>query len=164
MRRTVARRLTKSSNERMIFGVAGGLAEYFDVDPVLVRVVFALLVLSTGVGLVAYVVLAIVMPSQASVAARPGDVVRENVEQMPGDVSRAGRRLEGVFRGEVDAGRSGVANRGRYLAGVVLIVVGGLLLAANFGWLGWFSWLKLWPLLVVAAGVIVVMGRARREE
>ena len=157
------RRLTKSSKERLIFGVAGGLAEYFDVDPVLVRVVFALLVLSTGVGLVAYVVLAIVMPSQASVAARPGDVVRENVEQMQGDVSRAGRRLEGVFRGDGE-GQSGVADRGRYLAGVVLIVVGGLLLAANFGWLGWFSWMKLWPLLVVAAGVIVVLGRARRVE
>ena len=160
----MARRLTKSSNERLIFGVAGGLAEYFDVDPVLVRVVFALLVLSTGVGLVAYVVLAIVMPSQGSVAARPGDVVRENVEQMQGDVSRAGRRLEGVFRGDGGEGQSGVADRGRYLAGVVLIVVGGLLLAANFGWLGWFSWMKLWPLLVVAAGVIVVLGRARREE
>ena len=160
----MARRLTKSSNERLIFGVAGGLAEYFDVDPVLVRVVFALLVLSTGVGLVAYVVLAIVMPSQASVAARPRDVVRENVEQMSGDVSRAGQRLEAVFRGEGDEGQSGVADRGRYLAGVVLIVVGGLLLAANFGWLGWFSWLKLWPLLVVAAGVIVVLGRARRVE
>ena len=157
-------RLTKSSNERMIFGVAGGLAEYFDIDTVLVRVVFALLVLSTGVGLLAYIVLAIVMPSQASVEARPRDVVRENVERMPEDVSRAGQRLEGVFRGEGDEGRLGVANRGRYLAGAVLVVVGGLLLAANFGWLGWFSWLKLWPQLVVAAGVIVVLGRARRVE
>ncbi len=161
---TRRQRLTKSSDERMIFGVAGGLGEYFDVDTVLVRVVFALLVLSTGVGLLAYIVLAIVVPSQASVAAQPGDVVRENVERMPGEVSRAGRRLEAVFRGEGDEGRSGVADRGRYLAGVLLIVVGGLLLAANFGWLGWFSWLKLWPLLVVAAGVIVVLGRARRVE
>jgi len=145
----------------MIFGVAGGLAEYFDIDPVLIRVVFALLVFSTGVGLIAYIVLAIVMPSQTSGAADQGDVVRENVEQMRGDVSRAGERLGVAFR---DEGRPAARSGGRYLAGVVLIVVGGLLLAANFGWLGWFSWLKLWPLLVIAAGAIVLLGRGRRES
>ena len=157
-------RLTKSARERMVFGVAGGLAEYFDIDPVLVRVVFALLVLSTGVGLIAYIVLAIVMPSQTSVAAEQSDVVRENVEGMRGDVSRVGEWMGSALRREGDEGRSAAGSGRRYLAGAVLIVVGGLLLAANFGWLGWFSWLKLWPLLVIAAGAIVLLGRARRRE
>jgi len=157
-------RLRKSGKDKMIFGVAGGLAEYFDIDPVLVRVVFALLVFSTGVGLIAYIVLAIVMPSETSVAAEQSDVVRENVEEMRDDAARAGEWMGSALRREGGEGGPAAGSGGRYLAGAVLVVVGGLLLAANFGWLGWFSWLKLWPLLVVAAGAIVLLGRARRRE
>jgi phage shock protein C len=46
-------RLHKSSKEKVIWGVCGGLAEYFEVDPVLVRVVFAALTLASGVGIIA---------------------------------------------------------------------------------------------------------------
>jgi phage shock protein C len=58
------RTLTKSSTERMIAGVCGGLDEYFDLDPTLVRVGYVLLsVLSAGFpGLLVYIVLAIIMP------------------------------------------------------------------------------------------------------
>jgi phage shock protein C len=55
--------LTRSSNDSKIAGVAGGLAEYFDVDPVLFRVGFAVSALFTGAGLIAYLVLALLMPS-----------------------------------------------------------------------------------------------------
>lgn len=55
-------RLHKSSKEKVIWGVCGGLAEFFAVDPVLVRVVFAALTLASGVGIVAYIILAIAMP------------------------------------------------------------------------------------------------------
>ncbi len=59
------KKLTKS-NERKISGVCGGIAEYFDVDPTLVRVAYALLsVCSSGFpGLILYIVLAIVMPDK----------------------------------------------------------------------------------------------------
>ena len=43
---------------------AGGVAEYFDVDPVLVRVAFAASVLFSGLGVVAYILLAIVAPTE----------------------------------------------------------------------------------------------------
>ena len=58
------RTLTKSSTERMIAGVCGGLAEYFDLDPTLVRVGYVLLsVLSAGFpGLLVYIVMAVIMP------------------------------------------------------------------------------------------------------
>jgi phage shock protein C len=59
-----SKKLTRSTNDRMLAGVAGGLAEYFDVDPTLVRVLFALGTLFTGVGLgvIIYIILWIVMP------------------------------------------------------------------------------------------------------
>src|SRR4051812_41153171 len=55
-------RLYRSRTDRMIFGVAGGMADWFDLDPSLVRLVWALLVVAGGVGLVLYIIAAIVIP------------------------------------------------------------------------------------------------------
>ena len=56
------RRLYKSSSHKVLFGVAGGLGEYFNIDPVLVRVVFVVLCLTTGFPLILYPILAVIMP------------------------------------------------------------------------------------------------------
>jgi phage shock protein PspC (stress-responsive transcriptional regulator) len=57
------RRLTRSRSDKFVGGVAGGLGAYFDVDPVLVRVAFAVSTLFSGVGLVAYLVMCAVLPA-----------------------------------------------------------------------------------------------------
>jgi phage shock protein C len=58
--------LTRSSSDRMIAGVCGGLAEYFDLDPTLVRVGYVLLsFLSVGFpGVLCYLIMAFVVPQQ----------------------------------------------------------------------------------------------------
>ena len=58
----MAKRLYKSKNDVMISGVCGGIAEYFDVDPTIVRIVAVLLVFGWGSGLIAYIVGAIIIP------------------------------------------------------------------------------------------------------
>ena len=55
------KRLAKSSTNKVISGVCGGLAEYLNVDPTLVRLIWALLAF-TGSGILVYIVAAIVMP------------------------------------------------------------------------------------------------------
>jgi phage shock protein C len=57
------KRLYRSRDERMVAGVAGGLAGYFGVDPTLVRLAFVAFTLAGGgTGLLAYLILAILMP------------------------------------------------------------------------------------------------------
>ncbi len=56
------RRLYRSRHERMIAGVCGGLAEYFRVDVTLVRVLWVLLGLSGGAGLLAYIIAIFIVP------------------------------------------------------------------------------------------------------
>ena len=55
--------LYKSRKDRFLFGVCGGLAEYFEVDPTLVRILTAVLC-TTGKGLLLYIVAAVVMPER----------------------------------------------------------------------------------------------------
>lgn len=56
------KRLYRSEREKMICGVCGGIAEYFDVDPTLVRLAWVLFSLAGGCGLLAYIIAAIVIP------------------------------------------------------------------------------------------------------
>jgi phage shock protein C len=65
----VAKRLYRSSDDRVIAGVCGGLAKYFDIDPIIGRVLAAVSILVSGVGPVAYVVLWIVAPPDDSSSA-----------------------------------------------------------------------------------------------
>jgi len=64
------KRLHRSRTEKIIAGVCGGLAEYFEVDPTLVRVLWVLMVLLAGTGVLLYIVLWIIMP--LDVPAPPG--------------------------------------------------------------------------------------------
>lgn len=55
------KKLYKSVNDRKLAGVCGGFAEYLNLDPTIVRILWAIIALSTGFGLVAYIVAALVM-------------------------------------------------------------------------------------------------------
>jgi len=55
-------RLYRSRTDRMLAGVAGGIAKYFNVDPTLVRLLFVLFALAGGPGLLVYIILWIIMP------------------------------------------------------------------------------------------------------
>ncbi|QLC51346.1 PspC domain-containing protein [Methanolobus zinderi] len=63
-----SKKLYRSSDDRMIAGVCGGMAEYFDVKPSLVRIVFVIFTLVTGifVGGLLYLLLAILVPEESS--------------------------------------------------------------------------------------------------
>lgn len=58
----MVKRLVKG--EKKIFGVCSGLADYFDLDPTIVRVLFVIGFLTFGSGLLLYIILAIVMPNK----------------------------------------------------------------------------------------------------
>jgi phage shock protein C len=56
------KRLMRSSTDKKIGGVCAGLADYFDMDPTVIRVIWLLLLICAGTGLLAYVILWIVLP------------------------------------------------------------------------------------------------------
>ena len=124
------KRFYRSRNDHMVGGVAGGLAQYFNIDPTLVRLVFVVLAFA-GFGVLAYLILWIVVP------VRP--------------------------EGEPEPGVTGTLNtsRGREVAGYVLLALGALLLAANLGWFDAFWGRLIWPLFLVALGVVLLVMTGR---
>lgn len=57
------RRLYKSNQNKMVSGVCGGIAEYFDIDPTLVRLGWVVFCALAGSGIIAYIIAAIIVPS-----------------------------------------------------------------------------------------------------
>ena len=100
------RRLYRCSHDRRLAGVASGMAHYFDLDPTLVRVLWILSFFFGGFGLLAYIILAIVVPLEpesvpGAGAAAGGDAATGFATGVPGeaghdhaaiDASAAGRR------------------------------------------------------------------------
>ena len=66
----MAKRLYKSRNDRMIAGVCGGIGEYFDIDPTLIRILWVTLLFMAGGGLVAYLIAWIVIPNASQLTDR----------------------------------------------------------------------------------------------
>ncbi|MDF2906712.1 MAG: putative stress-responsive transcriptional regulator [Herbinix sp.] len=59
------KRLYRSNRNKMICGVCGGLAEYINIDPTIVRLLWVVFSFAGGFGLLAYIIAAIIMPVQA---------------------------------------------------------------------------------------------------
>lgn len=163
------RRLYRSRTDRVLWGVCGGLANYFDMDPVLVRIIFVLLIFANGLGVLAYIIMAVLVPLEGSKAAAPREAIRENVQEMKqsatelGDEIRSGFAKEGGPK-EQGAGPCPAAteHRARNVLGIVLIVVGIFLLLGTLNLFSWFRWSYLWPVILVVVGLIIMFGARRR--
>ena len=57
------KRLYRSTREKMLFGVCGGVAEYFETDPTIIRLAWVVFSLLGGSGILAYIIAAIIMPA-----------------------------------------------------------------------------------------------------
>ena len=58
------KRLYKSSTDKKVCGVCGGISNYFDVDPTVIRLIWVIFTLVGGSGLIAYIIAAIIMPDE----------------------------------------------------------------------------------------------------
>lgn len=73
------KRFMRKRDDRMLFGVASGIADYLNIDPVIVRLVFVLMALGGGHGILVYLILAILMPEEAGVVAKANAFSEEEI-------------------------------------------------------------------------------------
>ena len=150
-------RLYRSTTSRVFGGVAGGIAEYFDVDPIIIRMLFAVIAFAGGGGVLVYIILWIAIP--------PRPIFPPNFH-MGGD-STSPPPPPGSFEAAADQSQPYQAepmntsftdreksNRGGLIGGLVLITLGAIFLAdkliprINFG--------DIWPLILVVVGAVLI--------
>ena len=137
------KKLYKSKEDRVIAGVAGGLGEYFEIDPVIIRVLFVVALLAGGGGFIAYVILMIVMPEENEVNSETKKEIKED-----------GKKVE------KSADNRRITKQVNYTAGFVLMAAGVLLLLDQFTV---FPITELWPVLIIALAVGVIINGASKK-
>lgn len=140
-------RLYRSQTDKVFGGVAGGLAEYFDIDVVLARVVFVLLALFGGSGGLIYIVLWIAIPK------RPFSFSSYSSDNA-NDSTSSGPDTDETSTFDILDKKPAKQNNTGLIAGVVLILLGVLFLGDKL--LPWYNLADLWPLLLVVVGVIMI--------
>jgi phage shock protein C len=75
------KRLYRSRNERMLAGVCGGIGEYFDIDPTVIRILFVLFALVIGGGILLYIILLIIMPLKPDSSIGEVEIVEQESEE-----------------------------------------------------------------------------------
>jgi len=90
-------RLVRSRNDRMIAGVAGGLAAALNIDPLVVRIVLLALAFLNGFGIMLYIALWLLVPNEDSAAADTRAQVRENIGEMQSAAESMVQRVRGMF-------------------------------------------------------------------
>lgn len=158
---SMEKRLYRSRTDRMIWGVCGGLGKYFGLDPTIIRLIFVLLIFAGGFGIIAYLVLAVVAPLEGSRTTQPGETFKENIAEMRDTASQVGSGIKGAFSREQ---KEEVETRGRrrVALGIAIIVIGVIFLIGVFNLFWWVNWWRLWPIIVIVVGVLVILMARRR--
>jgi phage shock protein C len=159
------KKLYRSNKDKMLGGVAGGLAEYFAIDPTLVRIIFVVSLFAGGAGILAYIILWIVVPEEpfAFAASSAGTGRTQETGSAPGTEDTMG-----TGTGSADEDKAQPDYQQYYQAmaeqkhkrssifGVILVAVGLLFLLDNF--IPRIHFGDFWPLLLVAVGVGLLLN------
>lgn len=157
------KRLYRSAKSKVFGGVAGGIAEYFDIDPIIIRLLFVIIAFAGGGGVIVYLILWIALPlepitpftmnmgsSDPFNSGNPG-------EQSTTDFSTGTSGPSNPFEVPVKP-----ENRNGLIGGIVLISLGLIFLANRF--IPNIDFGDLWPLvLVVLGGVLIATSLAERK-
>ncbi|MCA9362203.1 PspC domain-containing protein, partial [Candidatus Kaiserbacteria bacterium] len=139
------RRLYRDTDDAVIAGVASGLAQYFEIDPVIVRLIFVVSVFFNGLGVLAYIILWLVVPEAKTTTDKYAmrgervtlkdisERVKKNIDSIDEKDLEKAKGLWAKMRGLLDACFSGLgklfrvlAKVVRFVAGIVLIIAGAL--------------------------------------
>jgi phage shock protein C len=159
-------RLYRSPDDRMLAGVAGGVAERLDTDPSIIRIVWAVLIFLTGgLALLVYVVMAIVVPERPSDGPTRATGADDAMTADPGPVP-AGSWLApdgstvpvGTASAPRPRRRRDPADRARigFVGGLVLIGIGAIFLVRQL--IPAFDFDLLWPALLIGLGVVLLVA------
>ncbi len=178
------KKLYRSKTDRIIAGVAGGLAEYFGVDPVLIRIIFVALALVHGLGILIYIVFVLIVPNEQG-----GDMV-EKIASLSSGLKKSEEKLAGKIKewaqkteAEKAAKASAAAKKDpekhaevaaesegkgeseswfqdkKRIIGLAIVIVGAISLINSLFHISWFRWDIFWPISLIIVGLYLTVRK-----
>jgi phage shock protein C len=162
----VNRRLYRCRHDQRIAGVASGIAEYFDADPTVVRILWVLSIFLGGFGLLLYIAMAIIVPLEPEqgfigVGSQADAPTGEAAGDAGVKASHTGSQPAPSGDRHVSRGGDG---RGTMFVGMALVLFGALALIDAYLPVWADHGRFLWPAFILGIGAILVINAVRREQ
>ena len=148
------KKLYRKVDDKVIAGIAGGLAEYFEVDVVIFRLLFVLLFFFGGGGLLAYIIMWIVIPAKRaplqysnSSSAPQSDSQEQGTNANKNNASAEPQQTTATAKKSMPSNAS-------LVAGIILIVMGVLFLINRI--MPWVDLGNFWPVLLIIGGFFII--------
>jgi phage shock protein C len=145
------KRLYRSCKNKVFGGVAAGLAEYFDFDPSPVRLIFLLIAVTTGFGVLLYLAAWAIIPIDPTCDTKKtgSEEIKEQAEKVASDIRKAAN------------GSALRKNDVMSWIGLIIVALGLLFLAQNI--LGVHLMRVFWPVLLVVVGAMILANSINRK-
>jgi len=147
------KKLYRSKANRVIFGVCGGLGEYFETDPLIVRILFVVLSLLNGVGIIAYLILAVLVPE---------DDKEKKVKKNGNTVEEVQEKTQELAEELKDGGW---IKNAKNIFGLIIVIIGlNALFEQVFQYspFTWINWGLVWGLIIVIIGLKIIFGSNKK--
>jgi len=129
------KKLYRSKQDKVIAGVCGGIAEYFNIDTILIRLFAVLLVLADGIGVIMYIIAWVVIPENP---------LQKDVKKVVEKAEKSSKKKDG---------------HGTILLGLLIVIIGAILLLKNI-----FSWINtslIWAALLIVLGLYLIGRKSK---
>lgn len=150
-----SKRLYRSTRDKKIGGVCGGLAEYFETDPLLVRLLFIILVIVAGGGFLLYLILWIITPEKPAYLDQPQSVPKMDDPAPNPETSKNTYESQPKETVRKEEGRN-TRHKGSLVGALVLITLGVLFLADEF--IPHINFGDLWPIILIVIGIGLLLN------
>lgn len=141
------KKLYRSKKDRIVFGVCGGLAEYFQVDVLIIRLIFIALIFGAGSGLLIYLIFALLVPSENEIIFDQKKS-ESKAEEFMSDLGSRTKKLSYELK----------VGDWRFLFGIFLVIIGLSSLLSNI-WPFNFLWHNFWPIFLITIGLLIIFKK-----
>ncbi|HCL89754.1 MAG TPA: stress-responsive transcriptional regulator [Candidatus Atribacteria bacterium] len=150
-------KLYRSKKDCVIGGVCGGIAEYFDVDPTLVRLLAILIFFFGGSGIIAYIIGWIIIPRNPNGNTEDNSENKGEIEgKSKKGADKADKKAEENLSEERSKGNS--ERNKNIILGIILIIAGLIFMGSTlFPWITWIAWGTFWPVIIIVVGLVIII-------
>jgi phage shock protein PspC (stress-responsive transcriptional regulator) len=155
------KKLVRPKKGRVLFGVAQGLGEYFTIDPVIIRILFVILAIWGGSGILLYIIAIFLIPDEKN------DKLKEEVDDIK--KSRSTKEAQENFKEHAESIADEVRGMKKHnhsndniIFGLIVIVIGLIFLLSNI--FSWVSWHTLWPIILIGFGLLIIFSDRNEEK
>lgn len=148
--------LYRSKTNKIIAGVAGGLGEYFRIDPNIIRLLFIISLFFGGLGAIIYLLCWLIIPIEGFENKVADDYYKGNIEEIKQEAKNFTEEFKKDVKEEHKNNRS--KGQSRKWSGLILILVGGIFLLDNLGIYNCMDFIKYWPLILIFFGLKILLG------